>query len=191
MKRFDTICLLAVILYFGLLTFFAEHITVQREIFAGLAGLVVLILLPVSLVLGLAAWPQKKFRALVPMMICLFGLPVGFVGAIVLGDRLQNSRFHKNLPRYFEVVQLIEKGEIKPDHRGEFRLPVQYADLAYAAFTWTNHDRRIARFMTDAAFPVWHGGYLYVANGVMDETNLLRGWNLYSRISTNWFYFSD
>ncbi len=191
MKRLIFICLLAVILYFGLLAFFAEHVTVQREILAGLAGLVVLILLPVSLVLGLAAWPRKKFRALIPMMICLLGLPVGFVGAILLGDRLQNLRFHKNLPRYCEVVQLIEKGEIKPDSRGEFRLPVQYADLAYAAFTWTNHNGRIARFMTAAAFPVWDGGYLYVANGVMDKTNLLRSCNLYSRINTNWFYFSD
>jgi hypothetical protein len=189
MKWLTTICSLAVILYFSLLTSFAAHVTMTREVFAGLAGLVVLMLLLVSFVLGLAAWPQKKFRALVPMMICLIGLPVGFVGAVVLGDRLQNSRFQKNLPRYTEVVQLIEQGKIKPAHDGQIRLPDQYADLAYDAYTWTNHDGRIARFMTEAAFPLCDGGYLYVASGVMDETNLLRRGNFYRQINTNWFYF--
>jgi hypothetical protein len=192
MKLLSAFCLLAVILYFGLLTFFAEHETVLRELFAGLAGLVVLLFLPFSIVLGISAWPRNKFRAFVPALICLLGLPVGFIAAIVIGESLKSANFQKNLPRYTEVVRLIENGNIKPDAGGQIQLPEPYTDLAYSTLTWTNQGERTVEFLTDGAFPVWHAGYVYISKENADEeAKFIKARNCYERVNTNWFYVSD
>ena len=193
MKVLGYICLFAVALYFGIATFFAEHETILREVFAVAAAFVVLILLLVSFVLGLGAFHRERFHALVPMLICLLGLPVGFIGAIVLGESLKSARFQKNLPRYTEVVQLIKSGEIKsnPSSR-HVQLPNQYSDLADATSSWTNRSGLVVNFFTDSAFPVWNAGYRYVDSGQTEtDTELTKPWPSWSRINTNWFYVSD
>jgi hypothetical protein len=192
MKKLSVLSIFAVILYFGLLTYFSAHETVLKELFAGAAAFAVLVLMLVSFVLGLAAYKRNKFRAFIPFLICVFGLPAGFVGAIVWGESIKAVNFKKNLPRYAEVVSLIEKGEIQPSLSSrQIELPEQYKDLAEETATWTNNNSRVIEFLTDGAFPVWHAGYLYVSNGDVDETNLLKNWNCYERVNTNWFYVSD
>jgi hypothetical protein len=191
MNKLTFACVSAMILYFGLLTCFAEHENMFKEFFAAAAAFVVLNLIWISFILGLVSYKRKKIYAFIPCLICLFGLPAGFVGAIVLGESIKAANFKKSLPRYTEVVRLIENDRIKPDSAGQIQLPEKYDDLAYSAFTYTNRDGRIITFLTDGAFPVWHAGYLYSSSGVVDENNLLTVWNNFERVNTNWFQFSD
>jgi hypothetical protein len=131
MKKFSVLCVIVVFLYFCLLTYFAAHETMLKELFAGAAGFAVLILMLISLVLGLILYQRKKFHAFIPFLICLLGLPAGFFGAIAWGESIKAVNFKKNLPRYAEVVSLIEKGEIQPSLSSrQIELPEQYKDLA-------------------------------------------------------------
>jgi len=189
MKKLAVICVIAVIVYFGLLTYFAAHETMLRELFAGVAGFAVLILMLISFVLGVVTYHRNKFLAFIPFLICLFGLPTGFVGAIAWGESIKASNFQKSLPRFTKVVRLIENGQIKPDARGEIQLLASYSDLAYSTLTWTNQGERTIEFLTDGAFPVWHAGYIYTSSGVTNE--LMKGRNCIERVNTNWFYVSD
>jgi hypothetical protein len=192
MKKLSVLCIFAVILYFGLLTYFSAHETVLKELFAGAAAFAVLVLMLVSFVLGLAAYKRSKFRAFIPFLICVFGLPVGFVGAVAWGESIKTVNFKKNLPRYAEVVRLIEKGEIRPSFSGrQIELPEQYNDLAEWTATWTNSNGRLVEFVTDDAFPLWTASYLYVSNGDVDETYLFSHWSCYERVNTNWFYVTS
>jgi hypothetical protein len=147
----------------------------------------------ISFVLGLSSFSREKFRAFIPALICLIGLPMSFIAAIVLGSSIKDSRFQKNLPRYMEVVQLIEKGEIKPIPSSSLvQLPDQYTDLAWATIPETNSVGIIIEFLTEGGFPVKHSGYLYVSSGsVENDTNTLLRWPFHSRINTNWFRISD
>src|SRR5712671_2262598 len=190
MKKFSVLCIFAVILYFGLLTYFSAHETVLKVLFAGAAAFAVLVLMLVSFVLGLAAYKRSKFRAFIPFLICVFGLPAGFIGAIVVGESIKAANFKKSLSRYNGVVSLIDKGEIEADSAGQIQLPEKYTDLAYSTFIDTNRDGRIITFLTDGAFPVWHAGYIYTSSGIADA-KFIKGWNCYERVNTNWFYVSD
>jgi hypothetical protein len=190
MKKLTLLCALVVILYFVLLTYFVEHETGLKEIFAAAAGFLVLILMLVSSVGVVVSFKKKSFLAFTPFLICLLGLPTGFVGAIDVGESIKAANFKKSLPCYTELVRLIENGEIKPDSDGQIQLPEQFASLAYSTFTHTNSDGRIIIFDTDGAFPVWHAGYIYTSSGIADA-KFIKGWTCYERVNTNWFYVSD
>ena len=190
MKKLGVVCATAVILYFGLLTYFAEHETVLKELFAAAAGLVVLTLIPISAVFPACSGRGKNFLAYIPFLICLGGLPAGFIGAIMVGESIKEANFKKNLPRYVELVRLIENGEIKPRYNVQIQLPDQYISLAYSVFTETNRNDRTITFLTDGAFPLWRAGYIYTSSGEIDAKTL-KAWNLYGRVNSNWFYVSD
>lgn len=191
-KKFDVLCMIAVILYFGLLTYFSAHETMLKELFAGAAGFAVVILMLVSFVLGLNLYQRKKFYAFIPFLICSFGLAAGFVGAIALGESIKAANFQKKLPRFTEAVQLIESGEIKSDSMGRVQLPTEFSDLAYLTFTHTNRDVRMVIFTTDEAFPLWTSGYIYISKeNANEETKFIKARNCYERVNTNWFYVSD
>ncbi|MEY4917489.1 MAG: hypothetical protein RL616_1402 [Verrucomicrobiota bacterium] len=190
MKKLALICVLAVGVYFAMLTYFVEHENMLKEFLAAAAGLTVVLLMLASFVRGLVSYKTKKVFAFVPCIICLLGLPTGFIGAIVLGESIKAANFQKNLPRYTELVKLIENGEIKRGSNGQILLPEQFANLADSTFIDTNRDGRIITFLTDGAFPVWHAGYIYTSSGIADA-KFIKGWNCYERVNTNWFYVSN
>jgi hypothetical protein len=189
MKKLTVVCVAAVILYFGLLTYFAAHETVIRELFAFAAGVVVLILMVISAI-GLNLFPRDKFYKFVPFLICLFGLPAGFIGAIVLGESIHAANFQNNLPRFTKVVHLIQNGEIKTA-KGKVQLPEEFSDLAFDTYAHKNGDAQMVIFITDEAFPLWTDGYVYVSGDITNQTYFLKKYNLHVRINTNWFRLTN
>lgn len=192
MKTLKWICSIVVVLNFVVAIFFCEQRTPDRQLLFMATSGFLLILLLVSFVAGLRLCVKEKFRAFVPALICVIGLPFGlFVGGR-LGDAIENWRFQKNLPRYTEVVQLIEKGEFKTDS-SLVELPPQYADLALRTARGTNSEGTdIIVFITGLGFPVKHSGFMYVSTGeIENDAETLRRWPYYSRINTNWFRISD
>ena len=189
MKNLTAVCATAVILYFGSLTYFAAHETEIRELFAAAAGFAVLILMVISAI-GVNLFQHEKFHKFIPFLICLFGLPAGFIGAIALGESIHAAHFQNNLPRFTKVVHLIENGEIKPAE-GEVQLPEEFSDLAFDTYAHTNRDVQMVIFITDEAFPLWSDGYIYVSGEITNQTYFLKKFNLHSRINTNWFRHSN
>ena len=189
MKILTVLCALVVSVYFVLLTYFVEHENMLKEFFAAVAGFAVLVLAIVSFILGLVFYKHKKLSAFIPCLICLLGLLAGFVGAIVVGESIKAANFKKSLPRYNEVVNLIDKGEIESDSDGQIQLPEQFVDLAYSVSTHTNSDGRIIIFDTDQAFPLDSSAYIYTSSGVANK--FIKGRNYIQRVNTNWFYVAD
>jgi hypothetical protein len=121
-------------------------------------------------------------------------LLASFIGSAALGGAIKESRFQKNLSRFNEVVNLIQKGELKPNPPDRFIvLPKQYADLTLEAiaFASTNSDGTNIEFQTESGFPVKHSGYLYISSGKMNDSYTLEDWPIHHQINTNWFYVSD
>jgi hypothetical protein len=189
-KILAAVCATAVILYFGFFTFFAEHETLLKELFAGVAGFAVLILMVVSFVFGLASYQRKKIYSFIPFLICLISLPSVFIGGIILGEIIRAAHFQKNLPRFTKVVHLIENGEITPSD-GEVQLPEEFSDLAFNTYAHKSRDVQMVTFITDEAFPLWRDGYIYVSGDITNQTDFVKEWNLHNRINTNWFRISD
>jgi hypothetical protein len=194
MKTLKLLCLFAVISNFAVQTWFFEQRTPTKQLPSMALSLLTLILLVISFILGLSFYRREKFRAFVPFFICFVGLPMGFIGSAALGDAIKESRFQKNLLRFNEVVNLIQKGELKPNPPDRFIvLPPQYSDLTRRAiaFASTNSDGTNIEFQTEGGFPVKHSGYLYLSSGNMNDSNTIRAWPFHHRINTNWFYISD
>jgi hypothetical protein len=193
MKNLSRICLFAMILNFVAQAYFCEQRTSTKQLLSMAMLLLVLALSLASFVLGLTSFSREKFRAFIPALICLIGLPAGFVAAFALGGSIKDSRFQRNLPRYTEVVRRIETGAIKPTTSSPLlNLPNQYADLAWAAFPKTNNAGLIIEFLNEGGFPFKHSGYLYVSSGnIESDADTLERWPIHSRINTNWFRISD
>lgn len=155
-------------------------------------GLVACLLL-VSFGYALIRFSQERFRAFIPFLICLFGLPLSLIVAGEFGNMIKASRFRKNFPRYSTIVERIEKGEITAEP-GSFTviLPPEYMDLARRTLLITNASGMCVEFLTEGGFPVKHAGYMYVASGSIEgDTNTYRRWPYHSRINTNWFRIRD
>jgi len=193
MKKFRFICLSVVILNFIVQLYFCEQRTNIKQLFSMATLLLVMMWLLASFVLGLVFFSREKFRAFIPALICLIGLPAGFVAATALGSAIRDSRFQRNLPRYTEVVQLIETGIIKPTTSDDLlKLPTQYADLAWVAISKTNSAGMVIEFLNEEGFPVKHSGFLYVSSGnIQSDMDTFERWPIHSRINTNWFRISD
>jgi len=194
MKKLSVICIFALVLDFiASILFYARTNVLTQFLGVAITGLV-LILLLVSLVLGFMFFSKEKFRAFIPTLICVIGLPVELTIAGHVGAMMEKARFEKNLPRYMEVVRLVEKGDIKPssENYSRIHLPEQYSDLAYNVLSGTNQNGIFIEFFTGGGFPVMHSGYLYVSNGQIEtDTNLLQRWPFHNRMNTNWFRISD
>ena len=194
MKKLAGFCVVGLIANFAVMAYFAAQRNLIMQLISMATLLAVLILPLVSFVFGLANYRRDKFRAFVPLLICVVGLPVSFIGAVALGGSVKQSRFQKNLTRYNEVVRHIQAGDFQPDPNNYFHihLPPPYADLAWFARTQTNGGNLYIEFFTEGGFPVKHSGYLYVADGkIGDNTSFFQDWPIHSRINTNWFYISD
>ena len=193
MKAVKFICLVVVALNFLITIYFCEQRTTNKQLLFMAANGVAVVLFLISLVIGFSRCFREKLRAFIPALICFIGLLASvFIGSR-LGDAIKDWRFQKNLPRYNAVIRLIEKGELKPDPQSPLiKLPVEYADLAWAVAAKTNDNRVVVEFMTESGFPVKHSGYLFVSSGdIASDTNLFRRWPYRSQISANWFQISD
>lgn len=155
--------------------------------------LILTFLLLISFVAGICFVRRDKFRAFVPAIICLVGLPANLFISSYLGVSIRDWQFQKNLPRYTEVVHLIEKGEIKASPSDpRIQLPNEFADLSLVTFAKTNNNGLIIEFVIGGGFPVKHSGYLYVSTGkIENDPDTFERWPYRSRINTNWFRVSD
>ena len=195
MKKLKILCLFAIILDFVVTIFYCEQRTPNKQLLSIATTGFVFFLLLISLATGLLFCFREKFRAFVPALICIIGLPANiFIGAH-LGGAIKNWRFQKNLPRYTEVIHLVEKGGIKKSSPGYYALdlPPQYADLARMVWARTNSDGTVfVEFITEFGFPIKHSGYLYISGGKIEsDPDTLRRWPYRSEISSNWFRISD
>jgi hypothetical protein len=194
MNTLRFICWSAIALNFAATTLFCARQTTNKQFLCMATTACVLLLLLISFVAGLCFCSRDKFRAFIPAAICLIGLPVSFFAARRLGGSIENWRFQRNLPRYAEVIHLIERGEIRinsSSSRIEHKLPNRYADLAWGIIAKTNSDGITVAFMTGSGFPVKHTGYLYVSSGNIEYDAETNRWPYSSRISTNWFRVQD
>jgi hypothetical protein len=194
MKKLKLLCLFAVISNFAVQTWFFEQRTPIKQLPSMALLLLMLILLVVSFILGFSSFSRDRFRAFVSFSICFLGLLISLIAAGALGGTIKTARFEKNLPRFNEVVNLIQNGELKPNPPDRFIvLPPQYSDLTMraTAFASTNSDGTNIEFQTEGGFPVKHSGYLYISSGIMSNSYTLEDWPIHHRINTNWFYVSD
>jgi hypothetical protein len=195
MKILKFTCLFVMLLNFVVAVFFCEQRTPGKQlIFMATSGFAFVLLL-LSLVLGFRFCFREKIRAFVPTLICIIGLPASlFIGGW-LGDIIKDWRFQKNLPRYTEVIHLIEKGEVKKNSTDSYviELPTQFSDLAQRTWMRTNSEGAFfVEFITELGFPVKHSGYIYLSNGKIEgDPDTLRRWPYRSEINTNWFRISD
>lgn len=192
MKILKSLCFFATILNFSIQAYFYEQRTALKQLAAmGVLGLFFVLIL-VSFILGLDRYSREKFKGFVPFLICSIGLIISFVGGIALGNAIKESRFQKNLPRFNEVVTLIQTGKLKPaPPNRSILLPPTYSDLTATAFVYTNVDGTNIEFLTENGFPVKHSGYLHVSSGRIDSSHTLQNWPIHFRINTNWFYISN
>jgi hypothetical protein len=193
MKALGNICWTVIALNFIAMTLFCSQQTTDRQLFSMATVAGVLFVLLISFVLGLRFCSRDKFRAFIPLAICVIGLPISWFVAGRLGEAIQDWRFKKNLPRYTEVVRLIEKGEIKvPSGSDMLQLPSQYSDLALRTFASTNSEGVvIVGFITGLGFPVKHSGLLYLSTGNIENSGMLLRWPRYRRLNENWFVIED
>src|SRR5689334_9033514 len=113
MKRLRFWALAMSVLLFVFSIFFAAKPNPVSQLLgmAAIASLVVLLL--ISGVIGLWHLSRDKWRALIPAMICFTGLLMSPLAGIRSGAAIRSWTFQRNLPRYNEVVRLVEKGEIR------------------------------------------------------------------------------
>jgi hypothetical protein len=189
MKILKVFSVVAVLLTFLSSLWFSVKPTGEAQFVAMLLILISILLLVISSVVGIRVARRYRFRAFIPAAICLVGLPVSFMLSSFLGGSIRDWHFRKNLPRYTQVVHLIENGEIKTYNR-RVNLPDQYSDLSLATFVETNNQKMSIEFITGMGFPVKHSGYLYVSTGNIDS-DVLKHWHFRSRINANWFRISD
>jgi hypothetical protein len=195
MKKFKILCLLAIALDFVVTIYYCEQRTPDKQLLYMATTGFFFILLLVALVIGFCFCFRDKFRAFVPALICIIGLLTNFYIGVHVGGAIKSWRFHKNLPRYTEVIDLIEKGEIKNSSTNSYtiELPPQFSDLAQRTWLRTNSEGVIfVEFLTELGFPVKHSGYLYISAGKIEsDPDTLQRWPYYSEINSNWFCISD
>jgi len=162
MKILRILSLALVVLNSVAFLLFAAKPNVDKQLLSMTTTAVLLLLLFLgSFVAGFFLFSRLKFRAFVPAAICFVGLPLGVLFALQAGHSFRSWYFQKHLPRYQEVVRLIEAGEIKRRSADSYAvdLPPQYADLALVTWVRTNSERAIiVEFITGGGFPVRHSG---------------------------------
>jgi hypothetical protein len=192
MKKFKLVCVFLVLVNFICILLFAIKPKANVQLLGGLICLILLFLLLISFVVGICFFRRDKFHAFIPTLICSVGLPASIFIGSYLGVSIRDWQFRKNLPRYTEVVNLIEKGEIKATSSDpRIQLPNQYADLSWVTFAKTNNGSWIVEFNIGGGFPVKHSGYLYVSTGKIDDPETLERWPYRSQVNSNWFRVSD
>jgi hypothetical protein len=194
MKTLKLICIIAVLLDFVCDLMFSIKPNTGAQLLGMLIVLILIFLLLVSFIAGICFVRRDKFRAFIPAAICLVGLPANLFIASYLGVSIRDWQFQKNLPRYSEVVHLVEKGEIKTGSSlSKVELPQQYSNLALIALGKTNSESGATiEFIIGGGFPVKHSGYLYISSGkIENDPEMLERWPYRSQIKTNWFRISD
>ena len=123
-------------------------------------------------------------------VIVLALAPLSLVLAVMLGPRLNDYLFYRDLPRLNEAVALIKKGAV-PIEEGHARLPAEYSSLSYA--THADQDSRgvwTITFFVGGGFPVKHQCYLYRSDDkITDEVALT--WPRGRHREKYWFQVSD
>jgi len=194
LKTLRNICWAAIVLNFIAMALFCSQQTTNLQLISMATNAGVLLLFLISFVAGLCFCSRDKFRAFIPVAICLVGFPVSWFVAGRLGVAFKDRRFEKNLPRYTEVVRLVEMGKIKKasSESDTILLPSQYSDLAIQAWAITNSEGSvIVGFVTGGGFPVKHSGLLYVSTGSIENSGMLLRWPRYRRLNENWFVIGN
>ena len=123
-----------------------------------------LILTLVTGIVGLCQLRKSKYRGFIPFGICGCSVLLIILLAPGMGGWMRIRRFPVQMPRYLEVVRLIERGEIRVDSSlAKVNLPESYEDLAVAEIAKTNSAGSASvEFLIGGGFPGKHSGYLYM-----------------------------
>ena len=194
MRRFRFVCIVAVLLEFVCGLSFGLKPRAGMQLAATFLALALLGLLLGALVLGIVEARSQGLRAFIPALICLIGLPVAVVGSAYLGVSIRDWRFKRNLPRYMEIVKLVERGDIRSDSSFcSIALPDGYADLAEVVYAKTNSAGRAdIIFFIGGGFPAKHSGYFYHGSGTKGAApELTDSWSHYSEVAPAWLRISN
>ena len=194
MRKFSFVCIVAVLLEFVCMSSFGIRPRAGLQLAGMFLALALLGLLFGASVFGIVEARSQGVRAFVPALICLVGLPVAVVGSAFLGESIRDWQFKRNLPRYMEIVRMVERGDIRT--RSSFysiALPDGYADLADAVHAKTNSAGRAdIVFIIGGGFPAKHSGYFYQGSGTNGAApELSDSWPSCSEIAPAWFRISN
>ena len=141
-----------------------------------------------SFVLSFADWRQRRWRALLPLAVCVFAVAI----FIPLGRLISYAIFDWSLVSYEAIVRQVESGSI-PTSAEFSKIPQadRQARLAYGVFAQkdTNGVVRVM-FFTESGFPALHSGYLYSSSGE-PGSGVESRWPIVRKVKDKWFYISN
>jgi hypothetical protein len=143
-----------------------------------------------SIVCVFARWRRWRFRAFIPLALCI-------ITAIVPGmisHRLMDAGFVRIMPRYSALVQQMETGQIVVSNTPT-RVVLSANDVGLAYLVWadkTTNGVLTVTFFVGGGFPNEHWGYLYRSSGENppQEWWIENDW-MGRRLNDKWFYIFD
>ena len=140
-----------------------------------------------SIVCTFFCWRRWRFRALIPLAVCI----ATDVVTRTVSHPLLEAGFERVMPRYTEIIQQMEVGQILVANTPKrVVLSGKQAELAYAVWAdkATNGILTVT-FIVGGGFPVKHWVYLYRSSG----ENPPEAWWIENewmgrRLSDKWFY---
>ena len=152
--------------------------------------LVVFLVLTVDLLFVPIRWRKHGRRSFLPLaslVCCIFLIWPASHGGVALHKHIFRSR----LPKYQEVIGMIQDGSIQQDpESSRIELPASHSDLAYAVFVRRDAAGVLAvEFLTGGGFPVKHSGWLYLSDDTKKPGMRLE-WHA-QKVEPNWYMIWD
>lgn len=148
----------------------------------------------VGIVLVFTDWRRHSWGALLPLASCAVAVVLIGILAQAAREQLRQKQFAENLPAYEKIVREIENGSIPVSAKLErMSEAAAKAPLAYAVLAVKETNGILSvEFLTEAGFPLKHGGYLYVSSGIIAPGSVMdERWPMRQRVRTKWFYIRD
>ncbi|MEI9865475.1 MAG: hypothetical protein WDN00_13190 [Limisphaerales bacterium] len=143
-----------------------------------------------SIVCVFIGWRRWRFRAFIPVAVCMATLVV----TNSVSPRLMDAGFARVMPRYTALIQQMDGGQMVVSNIST-RVVLSGLDAELAYVVWADRETNgvlTATFFVGGGFPVKHWGYLYRSSG----ENPPRDWWIKNdwmgrRLNDKWFYIFD
>jgi hypothetical protein len=169
---------------FASLVVFAVRMTPASQLLLFVSMFAWFLALIGGVMFSFSAWKEMRFRALVPLGVCLITVPC----ASVVARGAMAFQFSRQLPSFERAVSEIKAKNIPAGTNAT--IPNNSALLVFAERTSAGQLQ--VEFVTGLGFPVKHSGYLYAENGIIEAGSLLESrWPYTSRVRPQWFHVSD
>jgi len=166
----------------------------------GILQLPIMLLVLVYPILGLAAlvkagmsWRKQQWPVLLPVGILAAGL-VAVLPSGWLGHKICDAIFWHNLPKYRQVVERVQFGEILVTNRIQrLDLPRSQRPRCYLVFATREPDGETSvEFLIGGGFPVKHTGYMYYSGDKVEKGSDVRSrWPRGTKMTDHWYQIGD